>query len=97
VTKVGGVTEFLKVAALVRERGVKLGPHSPYFGPGALATLHLLAALTDVARFEYFYLWADATLFGSLLQPKDGELAVPGAPGLGADPDPAVIRRYRAD
>lgn len=97
VTKVGGVTEFLKVAALVRERGVKLAPHSPYFGPGALATLHLLAALTDVARFEYFYLWADATLFGSLLQPKDGELAVPGAPGLGADPDPAVIRRYRAD
>jgi D-galactarolactone cycloisomerase len=97
VTKVGGVTEFLKVAALARERGVKLAPHSPYFGPGALATLHLLAALTDDARFEYFYLWADAALFGSLLQPKDGELAVPGAPGLGADPDPALMRRYRAD
>src|SRR5688500_17088795 len=56
VTKVGGVTEFLKVAALARELGVKLAPHSPYFGPGALATLHLLAALTDDARFEYFYL-----------------------------------------
>jgi D-galactarolactone cycloisomerase len=97
VTKVGGITEFLKVAALVRERGVKLAPHSPYFGPGALATLHLLAALTDEARFEYFYLWADATLYGSILQPQNGALAVPGAPGLGADPDPAVIRRYRAD
>jgi D-galactarolactone cycloisomerase len=97
VTKVGGVTEFLKVAALVRERGVKLAPHSPYFGPGALATLHLLAALTDDARFEYFYLWADASLYGSILQPRNGELSVPGAPGLGADPDPAVIRRYRAD
>jgi L-alanine-DL-glutamate epimerase-like enolase superfamily enzyme len=97
VTKVGGVTEFLKVAALVRERGVKLAPHSPYFGPGALATLHLLAALTDEARFEYFYLWADAALYGSTLQPRNGELVVPGAPGLGADPDPDVLRRYRAD
>jgi L-alanine-DL-glutamate epimerase-like enolase superfamily enzyme len=101
VTKVGGVTEFLKVAALARERGVKLAPHSPYFGPGALATLHLLAALADAhfdtPRFEYFYLWADAALYGSLLQPKDGALALPGAPGLGADPDPDLMRRYRAD
>src|SRR5688500_16423365 len=97
VTKVGGVTEFLKVAALVRSRGAKLAPHSPYFGPGALATLHLLAALTDDARFEYFYLWADAALFGSILEPKHGELALPGAPGLGADPDPDLMRRYRAD
>jgi L-alanine-DL-glutamate epimerase-like enolase superfamily enzyme len=97
VTKVGGVTEFLKVAALVRERGAKLAPHSPYFGPGALATLHLLAALTDEARFEYFHLRADAGLYGSILQPRAGELAVPQAPGLGADPDPDVIRRYSVD
>jgi D-galactarolactone cycloisomerase len=97
VTKVGGITEFLKVATLAGERGVKLAPHSPYFGPGALATLHLLAALTDEARFEYFYLWAEAALYGSLLQAQDGELAVPGAPGLGADPNPDLLRRYRAD
>jgi len=80
---------------------VKLAPHSPYFGPGALATLHLLAALADAhfdhPRFEYFYLWAEADLYGSALQPRGGELAVPQAPGLGADPDPDVMRRYRAD
>jgi D-galactarolactone cycloisomerase len=97
VTKLGGITEFLKVAALVRERGAKLAPHSPYFGPGALATLHLLAALTDDARFEYFYLWADATLYGSALQPRGGELALPRGLGLGPEPDADVIRRYRAD
>ena len=97
VTKVGGITEFLKVAALVRERSVKLAPHSPYFGPGALATLHLLAALTDDARFEYFYLRADAGLYGSVLEPRGGELAVPPAPGLGAEPDPEVLRRYHVD
>ena len=97
VTKVGGVTEFLKVAALAQRMKVRLAPHSPYFGPGALATLHLIAVLTDAARFEYFYLQADAWLYGEFLAPKRGALAVPQAPGLGADPDPEVIRRYRAD
>jgi L-alanine-DL-glutamate epimerase-like enolase superfamily enzyme len=97
VTKLGGVTEFRKVAALSVRRGVKLAPHSPYFGPGALATLHLIAALAPGARFEYFYLQADAWLYGDLLAPRRGELAVPQGPGLGADPDPEVIRRYRVD
>lgn len=97
VTKVGGITEFRKVAALAAERGVKLAPHSPYFGPGALATIHLLAALAPDARFEYFYLQADAWLYGDLLAPRCGELGVPQAPGLGADPDADVIRRYAAN
>jgi L-alanine-DL-glutamate epimerase-like enolase superfamily enzyme len=97
VTKVGGVTEFRKVAALAAKRGVQLAPHSPYFGPGALATLHLVAALAPQARFEYFYLQADAWLYGDLLTPRRGELGIPQGPGLGADPDPNVIRRYRVN
>ena len=97
VTKVGGVTEFRKVAQLAAERGVKLAPHSPYFGPGALASLHLIAALAEEARFEYFYLQAEAALFGDLLVPVRGALGVPQGSGLGADPDPEVVRRYRAD
>ena len=97
VTKVGGITEFGKVTALAAERGVKVAPHSPYFGPGALATLQLLATLPGEARFEYFYLDADATPYGDTLRPKQGELTLPGGPGLGADPDPDVLRRYRRD
>ena len=96
VTKVGGITEFLKVAALAEARGVRVAPHSPYFGPGALATLHLLAAGGD-ARFEYFYLRAERKLFGSALDLAGGALAVPGGPGLRADPDPEVMLRFRAD
>ncbi len=97
VTKVGGVTAFREIASLASRKGVTLAPHSPYFGPGALATLHLIAALAPEARFEYFYLQAEAALFGSLLSPRRGELHVPPAPGLGADPDPEVIRRFHAD
>ena len=97
VTKVGGVTEFRAIASLAARLGVELAPHSPYFGPGALATLHLIAALAPQARFEYFYLRAEASLFGSLLSPRAGELRVPNAPGLGADPDLDVLRRYRVE
>ncbi|MGA8006683.1 MAG: enolase C-terminal domain-like protein, partial [Burkholderiales bacterium] len=82
---------------LAARHGVRLAPHSPYFGPGALATLHLLAALEANERFEYFYLWTEASLYGAVLAPAKGELALPPGPGLGADPDADVIRRYRAD
>ena len=92
VTKVGGISEFLQVAKL----GLRLAPHSPYFGPGALATLHLLAAVVPEARFEYYYGRLEAPLFGGWLEPRSGSLAVPQAPGLGADPEPEVLRRYRS-
>ncbi|MCA6126363.1 mandelate racemase/muconate lactonizing enzyme family protein, partial [Bradyrhizobium sp. WSM 1704] len=53
VIKVGGVTEFLKVAVLADEFGVQVIPHSPYFGPGFLATLHLMA-VRDAGMIEVF-------------------------------------------
>jgi D-galactarolactone cycloisomerase len=90
VIKVGGVTEFLKVADL----GMKLAPHSPYFGPGALATLHLIAARAPDARFELFYLTPEALPIPGIL--GKASIAVPEGPGLGMDPDPEVIKRFRA-
>jgi L-alanine-DL-glutamate epimerase-like enolase superfamily enzyme len=95
VTKVGGVTEFRKVAALADARGVALAPHSPYFGPGFLATLHLTAAHPGKVPFERFFLDLEASLYGDAIDPVNGDLAVPEAPGLGLDPDPDVMREYR--
>ncbi len=97
VTKVGGVSEFLKIMALAQTHNVRLAPHSPYFGPGALATLHLLAAYNEPAWFEYFYLWPEAKPYSGHLDPVDGMLELPQGAGLGVDPDPEVLRRYRAD
>jgi L-alanine-DL-glutamate epimerase-like enolase superfamily enzyme len=94
VTKVGGITEFAKTVEQAKRHGVRIAPHSPYFGPGAVATLHLIAALVPDARFELFYLWAEASLYPGLFGKPD--VAVPEAPGLGIDPDPEVLRRYRA-
>src|SRR6266571_1572005 len=58
-----------------------------------LATLHLLASQVPEARFEHFYLWAEATLYPGLFEKT--HLTVPDGPGLGMDPDPEVLRRYR--
>jgi L-alanine-DL-glutamate epimerase-like enolase superfamily enzyme len=95
VTKVGGVTEFLKVANLADAAGVTLMPHSPYFGPGFLATLHLLAAHGGPGgMIERYHLDLEASLYGELVTPVDGGFVVPTGPGLGRDPDPDVLKTY---
>jgi D-galactarolactone cycloisomerase len=97
VTKVGGVTEFLKVATLADAAGVTLMPHSPYFGPGFLATLQLAAARSQPgAMIERYHMDLEASLYGDLIDPVDGAFAVPQGPGLGRDPNPDVIKTYAA-
>jgi len=96
VTKVGGITEFLKIVALAEAGGATLMPHSPYFGPGLLASLHLLATLPDECLAELFYYKSlPASFYGDATRAVDGHMQVPDAPGLGLDPDPDVIREHR--
>ena len=96
VTKVGGITEYLGVVALADEMGVKLMPHSPYFGPGLLATLQLLAVRDDKTFVEVFYMNQAANLWrGAIEVDADGTVAVPEGPGLGYEPDREVMERYR--
>lgn len=95
VTKVGGVTEFRKISAMAAMHGVQLMPHSPYFGPGFLATLHLTASEANPGYVEWFYLNREACLYGDAIKPKNGLYKVPDGPGLGLDPNPDVIKDYR--
>ncbi len=76
--------------------GVKLMPHSPYFGPGLLATLQLLSVRDDRTFVEVFYMNQAATLWrGAIEVASDGTVAVPDGPGLGYEPDREVMERYR--
>jgi L-alanine-DL-glutamate epimerase-like enolase superfamily enzyme len=96
VTKVGGISEYLKVAALADAMGVKLAPHSPYFGPGLLATLQLMSLRNDGTFVEVFYMQREACLWrGRVEIDANGCVAVPDGPGLGYEPDKSVIERYR--
>jgi L-alanine-DL-glutamate epimerase-like enolase superfamily enzyme len=95
VTKVGGITEFRKIMALCEANNVLLAPHSPYFGPGFLATIHLLVGTEQPV--ERYFGDLEADLFGGATLTRNGRLAVPDVPGIGPDPDPAIIARYRVD
>jgi L-alanine-DL-glutamate epimerase-like enolase superfamily enzyme len=94
VTKVGGITEFRKIIALAETAGVTVVPHSPYFGPGFLATLHLAAAMPKPTLIERFFCTPEASLAGDYINATDGAFRVPDGPGLGCDPDPDVLREY---
>jgi D-galactarolactone cycloisomerase len=96
VTKIGGITELRKVATLAEAANLRLVPHSPYFGPGLLATLHVAAASAQEMLIERLYVDLEAPLFGDLVTAPDGLMTLPEGPGLGCDPDPAVIARHRA-
>jgi D-galactarolactone cycloisomerase len=93
VTKVGGVSEMRKVFDLATLAGVRVVPHSAYFGPGLLASIHVCAAQPGEVWIERFYCDFDETPLGDAINPKSGRMRVPQGPGLGIDPDPDVLKR----
>jgi L-alanine-DL-glutamate epimerase-like enolase superfamily enzyme len=95
VTKIGGVTEMRRVMALADAFGVPVVPHSAYFGPGLLASIHCIAALAPDSLVERFYCDFAANPLGEAIHPRDGRIAVPQGPGLGVDPDLRLLERLR--
>jgi galactonate dehydratase len=102
VIHVGGILELKKIAALVEARYVRVAPHNPNGPVATAATLHLVANLPNFSLQEIpadDYLWAaswrdELLLDPTLVQVKDGYLAVPTAPGLGVELDEAAIAKY---
>jgi L-alanine-DL-glutamate epimerase-like enolase superfamily enzyme len=92
VTKIGGISGMRAVQALAAKfnGGVTVVPHSPYFGPGLLATLHVLAAMEQEQPLEVYFADLERPPYPALA-PQGGFVAVPDGPGLGLDPDPACF------
>lgn len=95
VIKVGGISAMLKACDIATTHDAKVAPHSPYFGPGLLATMHLCAARSEIEMVERYYCDLEASPLGNVIDPVDGWLTLPQTPGLGVDPDPTVIARCR--
>lgn len=95
ITKVGGVSEQRKIFALAEAFGVTVVPHSPYFGPGLLASVHVCATVPQPTWVERYYADFELHPFGDTIHPKNGEIAVPQVPGVGPVPDQAVIDKLR--
>lgn len=74
--RVGGVTPFLKIAALADEHGLEITPHFVME-----IHIHLAAAYPRAPWVEHFE-WFEP-LFNERLEISDGRMIVPTRPGLG--------------
>ena len=74
--RVGGITPFLKVAALAEDARIRMAPHF-----AMEIHLHLAAACELDPWVEHFD-WLEP-LFNEHLETRDGRMLVPGRPGLG--------------
>ncbi len=97
ITKLGGVSEMQKVFALGEAHGVRVVPHSAYFGPGLLASIHCCAAQAQEVWVERFYCDFAENPFGAAIDPRNGRIAIPQGPGLGIDPDPVLLKKLQIE
>ena len=95
VSKFGGICEMMKAVDVAEAAGVSFTPHSPVYGPGLIATLHIAAAMKQDTICEYYYADLAESPMGSWAVPQDGMFAVPDGPGLGAEVDEDAIARFR--
>jgi L-alanine-DL-glutamate epimerase-like enolase superfamily enzyme len=94
--KMGGISELRKVFPLAAVHNTTVMPHSFYDGPGLLAAIQATAALGSAdSMIEWRCFDLEATIYGDALTPKRGRIAVPQGAGLGIDPDPSVVRKFR--
>lgn len=95
----GGLTEAARIAVL---GGVHLRPLAPHLWGSAVlfaAGLQLAAACPNVTLLEY-PMGGNPALHELTEEPpvpRDGEMAIPEAPGLGVRIRPDFVERYRSD
>ncbi|MBK5960456.1 mandelate racemase [Rhodoplanes elegans] len=94
--KIGGLTPLWRICTEAEDAGLTCVPHSPFFGPGYLATIHVLAAKKRPSALERFYCDLACDPCGRFVPIEGGHVAVPTAPGLGGDPDLELITRFLA-
>jgi L-alanine-DL-glutamate epimerase-like enolase superfamily enzyme len=95
LAKMGGISEVVKAIAEAGRNGARVVLHSPYSGPGLVATVHVIAAGHGEMLCEHRYGDLAARPLGDWTEAQDGHLRVPDGPGLGLDIDLDAIARYR--
>ncbi|HEX7892457.1 MAG TPA: mandelate racemase/muconate lactonizing enzyme family protein [Ramlibacter sp.] len=97
LSKCGGVTEAVRIAAIASAWRIPVHPHSSATGLNHAATLHFMAATENSGYFEAcvskFNPFRD--MFGSIFEiGADGCVEPPQGPGLGVEVDEALFDKY---
>lgn len=97
LSKTGGISEAMKIAAIASAWGIAVHPHSSATGLNHAACLHYLASIDNGGYFEacvsHFNPLRD--LFGSAFAiGADGCVAPPDGPGLGLTVDEKIFAEY---
>ncbi|MEZ5667923.1 MAG: mandelate racemase/muconate lactonizing enzyme family protein [Alphaproteobacteria bacterium] len=112
VCGLGGISEYLKVLALAHAHFVPVVNHVWGSALSVAVNLHLLTAMPDLPgglhpwtpmlefdttpnRFLDALPLVPLDIRGQVA--ADGTVAAPEAPGIGVEPDPAMLRRYAVD
>ena len=89
----GGITEFMKVAALAQAHDLDIAPHGSQY-----VHIHLVAAIPNGLILEYYRDTVDP-MYGKIweheLYIEDGYVHAPDRPGLGLEPKWGVLEEFR--
>jgi L-alanine-DL-glutamate epimerase-like enolase superfamily enzyme len=87
----GGITEYRKIAGLAAAHHVPVAPH----GDPHMA-VHLLASTPNTLIMEtYPGVQSKYNPAIHLFPVKDGYINAPSTPGIGYDPDPEMVKKYK--
>jgi L-rhamnonate dehydratase len=91
-----GLTQAMKIAALAEQRGLPVINHNFTTDINVAASLHFLASVPNAFIMEYCVEPSEISrsLARNPIPITDGHAAVPEEPGLGVEPDPAIIEKY---
>jgi len=97
LSKCGGITEGVRIAAIASAWRIPINPHSSATGLNHAATLHFMAATENTGYFEAcvskFNPFRD--IFGPTFEiGTDGCVTPPEGPGLGVHVDEAIFDKY---
>jgi L-rhamnonate dehydratase len=98
LTRCGGFTEAIKIAAMAADRGLPVVNHGFTTYLNVAAALHYLASVPNSLGLLEFVVEEGTTLRHTLSEPiraVDGRVAVPEGPGLGLDLNEEGMARYR--
>jgi L-alanine-DL-glutamate epimerase-like enolase superfamily enzyme len=98
LSKTGGITEGLRIAALASAWKLSINPHTSLTGLNVAATIHLLCSIDNAGYFEADISahnpFRDQLCSWQAQVDGDGNVHPPEAPGLGVEIDEAMLAEF---